>query len=101
MHQDVQGFATGRCAGGIGRSGGGEVAGWVRRRLAQRIDVVKLLMRIARKHKVMMRQMVIALVEPEVKHHTAAGWLVLTLVLERAGGLSADQLAVRAYGVCV
>src|SRR5215217_695563 len=100
MNEDVERLAALWCDAWVSECRCGEVSRWVRGRLALVIDGVELLFRITGEHKVMVEQVIVALLEPEIEHNTRAGRLV-ALAIEGRTSLPADQLAVGAEGVHV
>ena len=69
---------------GLGRGRCADVAGRVGRRLAPAVDRVEFLVRVAREDEVVVQQVVVAAVEPQVEHHARTGRLVAPPPLELA-----------------
>src|SRR5688572_1299622 len=69
VDEHVERFAIGWRGGRLATSRRGEIARRVRRRLAFLVDVFELLVRIAAEDKVVMREMIVALLQAEVEHH--------------------------------
>src|ERR1700742_5261331 len=101
VHQHVEGIAARGCGGGIRGAGGGEVTSGIRRGLCQIVNVVEFLVRVARKDEVMMSQMLVAPVEPEVKDYTRTRRLVFPALLKAIGNRPAEQFAIGAHRVFI
>ena len=101
VHQHVERITAHRRGGWIGDRSGGEITGRVRRRIGEIVDVVKLLVRIAGKDKIMMRQMLVALIKAEIKHHTGTSRLVFSPFVEAIGNSAAQQFAISAHRVFI
>ncbi len=69
VHKNVQRLTAFRRHPRFGACGGSQVARGVGRRLAAAIDKVEFLFRVLRKHEIMVRQMVVSPVQPQVQHH--------------------------------
>src|ERR1700733_13155708 len=93
VHQYIESIAPGGRGSRIGRGSGGEIAGRVRRRLGQIVDVVKLLMRVARKDKVVVSQVLVSFAQAEVKHHAGTCGLVVSPLVNAVGHGTASQLS--------
>src|ERR1700744_5517747 len=60
VHQNIKRIAAWRCSRRIGNRSGREIAGWIRRRRGEVVNVVNLFLRIAGENKVMVGQMLVA-----------------------------------------
>ncbi len=66
------------------------------------VNSLKLLMRVAREDEVMVQQLVILAIKPEIEHDARAGGLVGAPPLEPSGGsLALEQIAVGPHGINV
>ena len=82
VDQHIEGFAAGRRDAGLSPSRGADVAGWIGSRLAPPVDRLELLLRVAGEDEVVVQQMVVTPVQPEVEHDAGTGRFVAAAALE-------------------
>src|SRR5262249_31494383 len=73
MHQDVKRFTARRCDLRIGARGSTDVARRVRGGFAFAVNEIELLMRVPRKNKIVVQQVVVTAVKSQVQHDARAG----------------------------
>ncbi len=83
------------------RGRGADVAGRIGSRLAPPVDGLELLLRVIGKDEVVVQQMVVAPVQPEVEHDAGTGRFVAAPALEARGRLASEQLAMSPHGIGV
>src|SRR5271155_1676607 len=91
VHQNVERIATRRCGRWIGNRRRGEIAGGVRRGLGEIVNVMELFVGVAGKNEVMVRQMLIPLVQPEVEHNAGTCGFILSALVEVLRSRTAEQ----------
>ena len=101
MNQHVEGFSAGRRGGLLAARGRRQIAGRIRRRLALLVNPVELLVRVPAEDEVMMREMVVAFLQPEIEHDARAGGFVAAAFLELPTDVAVEQLAVGPDGIAV
>src|SRR5271165_254331 len=94
MHKYIEGFAAGGRDTGLGASRGADVAGWIGGRLAPPVDGLELLFWVSGKDEVVVQQVVVAPIQPEVEHDAGTGRFVASSTLEPRGRLAPEQLSV-------
>ena len=58
-------------------------------------------MRVTRKDEVMMRQMFVPLIQPEIEYYAGARWLIVSLMFKLLCGRSADEFTVGSHRVFI
>lgn len=102
VDEDVEGLAARGGHGGIGGGGGAEVTGRVRGGLAPAVDGVEFLLRVVREDEVVVEEVGVGAVQPQVEDDSGAGGLVFTPLFETTGRpRPVEKLTVGAHGVAV
>ena len=101
VDQHIEGLASRGRDARLGPCRGADVAGWIGSRLAPPVDGLELLLRVVGEDEVVVQQMVVAPVQPEVEHDAGTGRFVAAAALEARGRLASEQLAVSPHGIGV
>src|SRR5690242_17169913 len=91
MHQDIQCLASGRSHSRLGPGRRGEIARRIRCWLSSAIDPVKFLFGVTRKDEIVMQNVLVSPIEPEIKHHAGAGGLASPTRPESFGAAASDK----------
>ena len=101
MNQDVKRLAAFGRSAGFTASRRREVTGWVGRGFTFFVDEIKLLVRVAAENKVMMGEMFVTFVQPEIEHDAGTGSFIVTPFFKLRADAAVDEFAVGADGITV
>src|SRR5947209_4782066 len=93
MHQHVQRFSSRRGGRGFGKTGRGQITGWIRCRFALLINPVEFLLWIPTKNKAVMSQMLVTVVQAKIENDSRTSRFVFSPSLECLRDLAIHEFA--------